>query len=135
MSETSTRPIPVIDQLYAPYYLGLKERKILVQKCTACGHIQWPPRDFCFGCHANQLTWTEVPQVGKVYTYSVYYRAFHPWFKQHLPMAAVVADLGEGVRILGNYLGNVEEIVCDMEVKAVFEDVNKEITLLHWETA
>jgi uncharacterized OB-fold protein len=135
MIETIIRPLPDTKApLYAPYYQGLRERKIVVQQCTACRHVQWPPRDICFRCHANQLSWTEMPQEGKVYTYSIYYRPFHPWFTDCVPLGAVVVDLGNGIRMLGNYRGtDIEEIHCDLSVKAVFEDVDERTTLLHWE--
>lgn len=98
--------------------------------------MQWPPRELCFICHSNKLGWQETIQEGTVYTYTIVYRAFHPWFKQHLPYGVVVTELDNGIRMLANYFGpDVESLECGMRVKASFEDVDDMVTLLQWEKA
>lgn len=135
VSACITRPLPDLnDKLYALYFEALRNYKLVVQHCEDCEHSQWPAREFCFHCHGTRFRWQEVKQQGVVYTYSIAYRAFHPWFKDHLPYGIAVVELDQGIRMLGNYFGpDVESLECGMKVKASFEKVNDQVTLLHWE--
>ena len=128
------RPLPNIeDKLYQPFLRGLKERRLMVQRCEDCGHYQWPPREFCGKCHGESLSWTEVPQEGDVYTFSVVYRPFHPWFREHVPYALSVVDVGNGVRLLGATFGpEAENVTCGQHMRAEFEDMSEDIALLRW---
>ena len=130
----STRPLPDInDELYAPYFQALQNNMLVVQQCEKCGHWQWPAREFCFYCHCTRLGWREIKQNGFIYTYTVVYRAFHPWFKNCLPYGIVIVELEKGIRMLGNYFGSdVESLECGMPMKAAFEKVHDEITVLNW---
>ena len=129
------RPLPQVDDpLYAPYFAGLQRREILVQRCDACGHRQWPPRERCFACHSDQLGWQAAAQQGVVYTYMVSHRAFDPWFEDRLPYGLVVADLGDGIRIMAPYADtDVDDLECGVKVRAFFERVSEDVTLLQWE--
>ena len=133
---TATRPLPNFDDpLYAPQYAALRDKRIVVQHCTRCGHKQWPPRERCFACHAGDLGWTDVPQRGEIYTYMVAFRAFNPWFADKIPYGLVVADLGEGIRIMAPYPDtDVAELDCGIAVQASFER-HGDHTFLQWERA
>jgi uncharacterized OB-fold protein len=124
------------DPLFAPFFDGLKRRAIMVQQCNKCGHKQFPPRERCFSCHGDDLGWTDAPTEGVVYTYMVAHRAFDPWFKDRLPYGLVVADLGDGIRIMAPYADvDVVDLDCGVKVRAFFERVADDITLLQWERA
>ena len=128
------RPIPDLeDSLLRPYFRALRDHKLVAQHCEQCGHWQWPAREFCFQCHGSDLAWEEVQQSGTVYTYTVTYRAFHPWFQDQLPYGVAVVDLGNGIRMMANYFGSdVESLDCGQRMKAFFEKVNDDITLFTW---
>ena len=129
------RPRPgAIDQLYAPHYAALRERRLVVQECAHCGSRQWPPRELCFACHESEPGWVEVGPDGEVFTYTVVYRGFEPWFAERVPYGIVVVSVGPGLLMVGNYFGDdVESLECGMRVKASFEDVDDDLTLLQWE--
>lgn len=129
------RPLPQFDDpLYAPYFQGLRRREIVVQHCESCGHLQWPPRERCFQCHGDRLGWQPVSTRGEVYTYMVAHRAFDPWFQSRIPYGLVVADLGDGIRVMAPYADtDVDDLECGVKVRAFFERVSDDITLLQWE--
>ncbi|WP_077213288.1 Zn-ribbon domain-containing OB-fold protein [Bacillus dakarensis] len=131
---TYPRPLPDTDnRLYLPYIQGLKKQLLLVQKCLHCADLQWPPREFCPSCNKSEFDWIEVQQEGEVYTYSIVYRAPHPWFNSKVPYGIVIVELENGVRMIGNYFEeDVENIECGMKMKAQFEHVNDDITVLKW---
>ena len=48
------------------YLNGLKEKKILANKCSACGRTQVPPREMCAVCKVRCEEWVEVGPKGNV---------------------------------------------------------------------
>lgn len=128
------RTLPdVTNPLYQLHFKQLKNGKIYVQRCEECGHLQWPPREFCFQCHQTNLTWSPMNDSGTVYTYTISYRAFHPWFKKHLPYGIVVVDVGKGIRMLGCcFDSDIETLECGERVKAVYNKITEDVTLLEW---
>lgn len=135
MSSDIQRPQPDPDDpLYQAHFQGLRENTLRVQQCEQCGHQQWPPRELCGACRADRFQWPSLAGEGRVYTWSVVYRAPHPWFKAHLPYAIVVVELEGGLRMLGNSFGaDVEHIACDRQVSARFQqDPDSGVTFLQW---
>lgn len=133
--DINPRPLPMLPDLrYDAFFEALRTDRIAIRRCLSCGQPQWPPRELCFACHSDGFASLEINQVGRIYTYTVVYRAFHPWFADRVPYGVLVVDLGNGVRMLGNYWApDVEELRCDMEVRAVFENTGAGVTLLSWE--
>lgn len=128
------RPLPdVADPLYAEHFAGLRNHRILVQRCQRCGHVQWPPRELCHTCHRGDLGWVDAPARGTVYTFTVMYRAFNPWYADRLPYGVVVVDLGAGIHMIGRYAGpDPEALACELPVTAQFEPATDGVTLLTW---
>jgi uncharacterized OB-fold protein len=59
------RPIPIPNDLSQPFWDGAKEQKLMLQKCSACGKLNYPPRANCNSCTAKDtLQWTEVQNPG-----------------------------------------------------------------------
>lgn len=120
--------------LFEPFWKGTKEGRIYVQECMVTRKKVWPPR-FLSPFEPNAgLRWVEVAGEGEVYTLTVVNRGFFPYYKDKVPYALVVVDLGDGVRMLGNSQNiDPHEIHCGMKMRAVFEDVNEKVTLVNWE--
>ena len=54
------KPIPVPDELSKPFWDACNERRLIVQNCTACDRMQYPPQAMCAGCRsADHLAWRE----------------------------------------------------------------------------
>jgi uncharacterized OB-fold protein len=67
---------------------------------------------------------------GKIYSYVVYHRAYHPSFNNDVPYVVALVELDEGPRLLTNIIGcSPEEVQCDMPVSVAWEDLEGEICL------
>ena len=53
------------------FYEGLKEEKILGNKCPECGNILVPARTFCPTCYVDMGEWIEVSQEGEVMSWTI----------------------------------------------------------------
>ena len=127
------RPLPSpITPEAKPFWDGLRERKLLLPRCQACGHAFFYPRVICPRCHARDIGWIQASGRGKLHAFEIAYQAFHKAWKIKPPYVLAMVELAEGPRLMTN-LVNVEPdpkaIKCDMPVQVVFSKLTDEITL------
>ena len=91
------RPEPNADT--EPYWDGLNERRLRLQRCADCGKVRHYPRPMCDACYSLQVEWFDASGHGRVHSWTVTHHAFHPGFRPDLPYTLVTVDLAEGVRM------------------------------------
>jgi len=118
----AARPFPEpVAPDFADFFSGLSQRRLTVRRCAGCEAIQWPPRPVCSRCHGDEFRPAVIGDRGTVYTFTVCHRGFHPWFAERVPYAIVVTDLGDGIRLTGNYLGDdLDGLRCGLAVRAEY---------------
>jgi hypothetical protein len=73
---------------------------------------------------------------GRVYSFTIVRRAMNPAFAEDVPYVYAIVELEEGPRLMTNVVGCPPESVrVDMPVKAVYDRVTPEHTLLKFEPA
>lgn len=131
-------PVPEPDGLSAPYWDGLKEERLRVQRCPDCATWQFAPEWICHHCHRFHPDWVEVPAHGRIHSWQRVWHPAHEAIRQHGPYIAVLVELPQagGVRMVGNLLGDpMQEVNIGDEVIGVFEhhrDANPAYSLLQW---
>lgn len=133
-------PVPISepDGLSEPFWQGLRENRLLIQRCTACHTWQFGPEWICHHCHSFDMVWQAVEPLGQIYSWERVWHPAHDALKDHGPYLAVLVELpGAGnVRLVGNMLGDPrQEVVIGAEVAGVFEhhvDANPPYSLLQW---
>ena len=95
---------PEITELNAPFWNGLTQGEVRLQKCGACGAHQYPPESFCYACGAQNLAWVAVAGEGTVYSYTVVHQLYHKAFKPFLPYVVAIVQMDEGPRMLSAML-------------------------------
>ncbi len=127
-----SKPVPVPSPETRPFWEGCKRHELWLPYCPRCQHFFWYPRDFCPRCFAWEVEWRRASGRGKVYTFAVHFRAFHPAWEKEVPFVTAIVELEEGVRLY-TQLVEVEpdprKLRCDMPVEVVFEDITEEISL------
>lgn len=85
------------------FYEGLEREALLVQKCSGCGALRSLPSPACGQCRS--LEWAAVPLSGDatIHSYVIHHHPPLPGFA--MPHPIVVADMAEGVRLLGGMDG------------------------------
>ena len=127
------KPLPQLDEDIEPFWKALKEHKFKLFRCKKCGAWYWPVA-FC-RFHDNEplfgnMEWTEASGKGKVFTFNISYRAFHPGFEADIPYVYAIIELDEGPMFGSQILGcDVKEVHCGMPVEVFFEDITEEFTL------
>jgi uncharacterized OB-fold protein len=130
MSQTPAKPLPAIDELTRPFWEAAKRHELVLQRCKECGTYRYPPGENCPECLSFNLEWTKVSGRGKIFTWTVFHRVYHPGFTNDVPYAVVAIDLEEGPRMTSNVVDcKPEDLEIGMAVEVVFEDMSDEISL------
>lgn len=131
-------PVPEPDGVSRPYWDGLRQRRILVQRCVHCHTWQWGPECICHACHAFDPDWVEVEGRGVIESVIRIWHPVHPALDAREPYLVVLVALPHagGIRMVGNLLGDVHQPAAIGDaVQAVFEDhpgSDPPCTLLQW---
>jgi uncharacterized OB-fold protein len=94
-------PPPQPDIESAPYWEALRDHRIVLQRCTACGKHRFPPMPTCPYCGARGREDVAVAGTGRVYSFVRVHRALTPAMEGETPYAVAVVELDEGPRMVG----------------------------------
>ena len=116
------KPRPMPDADTERYWQGIREGRLLLQHCEACGHVQLYQQSRCRACASEALVHRAASGRGRVHSFSVVHRAPGPAFKADTPYAVLLVDLAEGPRMISGYSGgDPSEVDFDMAVELVCE--------------
>ena len=82
------------------FWTGLREHKLLIQRCTGCATLRHPPRPMCPGCRSLQWDTVESSGHGTVYSHVMPLEPRFGFFEY--PYIVVLVQLDEGVRLVSN---------------------------------
>jgi uncharacterized protein len=126
-------PTPTPDT--QPFWSGLKEHRLRLQRCTDCKKVRHYPRPMCDSCWSMNVEWIDASGLGTVHSWTITHYAFHPGFKGDLPYVLLTVDLPEGVR-MNAQARNIDPATLGLglRVKVGFERVTDELTLPFFES-
>jgi uncharacterized OB-fold protein len=122
----SRRFEPPVTDTSQPFWDATRERRLVLQWCTACERAIWYPRDFCPSCsERSTLEWRSASGRGEVYAFTVETRPTMPQVFGDEPFVIALVDLDEGVRVLGNVVGvPPDEVTVGMRVEVTWEELS-----------
>ncbi len=120
------RPTPTEDGLF--FFEAAKTGKLMVQRCQACQHYQFPPHAACQECQSFDVQPTEVSGKGEIYSFVITHYPQVPSFEYPLPVALI--ELAEGPRLISNIVGiDPEAIQIGLPVEVTFVECDDDLTL------
>jgi uncharacterized OB-fold protein len=131
----STVLLPVVDPDSAPFWAAAREHRLAIQRCDECGAFRFPVKPICPCCHSWSSTWTELTGKGRLRSWVTTHHVTHPAFVRQLPYVVLYVELDAqpGLLMYGNLRPPAAAVFSGMAVKAVFEDVSADITLVQWQ--
>ena len=119
--------IPVPDELSKPFWDAVNEKRLVLQNCSACEMLQYPPRQTCATCgSAENLEWKEVNGKGHISSYIVIEdgRLQRRMPDQPYNLALITLDEDQGINFYSNLPGiPVDEVPVGAAVEVMFEEV------------
>lgn len=124
------KPRPLTTPANEPYWQGLREHRLLVQRCGGCGKLRHYPRPMCDACYSMNYDWQAIDGRGTVYSWAVTHHPFHPAFKREVPYVTVTAELGHGIRLQAPLVDNdADTLSIGLPVIVEYDDVDASLTL------
>jgi uncharacterized protein len=125
---TSQRPVPVPDELSAPYWSGAAGHELVLARCSRCGQLTHPPDVVCPLCqHPDpRYSFESVSGGGTIRSWIVLRQSFLPGFEELLPLVLVdvALDVEADIRLIGRLLGGADEpLTIGDRVQVAFEEI------------
>ena len=117
VGELGSEPSPETQR----FWDGCKKHELWVQYCRPCELSYWFPRDFCPHCGSRDVEWRKASGRGRLYTFAIHYRAFHPGWSDEVPYVTALITLDEAEVAKAN--GDVQALV-----QQAVEDVNRSLS-------
>ncbi|CAI7979529.1 MULTISPECIES: Zn-ribbon domain-containing OB-fold protein [unclassified Parafrankia] len=118
-------PAVLIDRDNIEHYRGLLARKLLINRCSACGYWVYPHRPLCPKCWSWDIVPTEVSGEGSVFLCTLIHQERDPNAALSEPVPAAAVELVEqpGLRYLAPIVNcPLEAIRLDMPVRLTWVD-------------
>lgn len=112
-----------------PYWDGLRQGKLMLQRSKSTGKAYFPPRPFFPGAPEQEVEWFEASGRGKLYSYVISHRPL-PGFEG--PFAIAVVELEEGPRLATNIVDcdqTPDALQLDMALQLAPHAISDEISL------
>lgn len=124
----SARPAPSMSPDTQFFWDGVKEHRLLIQRCTGCGALRHPPRPMCPQCNALGWDTLEASGRGTVHSFVMPKHPPTPWFGDDT--IVVLVDLEEGTRLVSNLIGIAPaDVTIGMPVQVTFEHFDGDVVL------
>ena len=129
----------VPDDLTRPFFEAANEDRLVIQNCTACDRLSFPPRAACDGCGlGDNLEWKQLSGKGKIYNYGVVYDCPVASLKEDLPfnLAAIMLDEDPGILMYSHLPGTPpDEVPVGAAVQVIFEATANGQKVPEWQLA
>lgn len=125
-------PHPAPDAMTQPFWDGVNEGRLQIQRCNNCGHYIHYPRPVCRFCRSTDLDWAPVSGHGTIYSYTVTEQPFHPYWLDKVPYVVATIELAEQPHL--HFVSNIvdceeSEIHVGMPVEVQFVAVAANLIL------
>ena len=128
-AKTAWKPMPKPGPESLPFWEGAKARKLMLPRCNACGEFWFPPSLRCPRCLASDFAWRESSGKGRIYSFVVFHRVYHPAYESDVPYVVAIVELDEGPRLLSNIVdASPDAVLGDARVSVVF-DASGDVTI------
>jgi len=127
-ADTPRRPRPVINRDNSPFWQGVAEHRLLIQRCIRCATLRLPWIPGCVECGSPDWDTVEANGEGTVHSYVVMHHPPFPAFDP--PYAVALVQLAEGVRLVSNVIGiPYDKVRIGLPVTLEFHAYDDELTL------
>jgi len=129
--------IPVADELSKPFWDAVNEKRFILQNCTACDRLQYPPQQACMACGSgDKLEWKDVEGKGHIATSIVIEdgRLNRRMPDQPYNLAMITLDQDTSINFYSNLPGVPPyEAPVGAAVQVIYEEVAPDQLIHEWQ--
>jgi uncharacterized OB-fold protein len=131
------KPVPIPDELSAPFFSGALEGKLMLLRCRACGtfcspiaYIGVPMRARCVSCFSGELEWAPSSGRATLYSFALMHQLYDPAFAHEIPYNIASVETEEGVRLTSQVVDcHNKELRIGMPLEVTFERYSEEVAV------
>ncbi len=129
--------LPPADETNRPYREALKDGRLCLPRCDACGEFRLRASRYCPSCGGTSSRWEELSGSGRLWGRCVFHQVYFEAFRDRVPYGVVIVELEEGVRVFSNLADGIDtmQVPIGTALAAVYEPVSDEVTLLRFRPA
>ncbi len=109
----------------APFWQGLREKRLSTTVCDDCAHMTFPPKPVCPNCWSDKVSWKDLSGKGVLRSYTEICAAPLA-FAEEVPYTICLVDLDEGVRCMSRVTLPFEDLTPDSRVRVTFRAAEPE---------
>jgi uncharacterized OB-fold protein len=132
------RPLPLPDEVTAPFWEGCRRGELRMQRCAACARFRFLPRPLCPRCRSFDSEWVRVSGDGTLFSFVICHPPVLPAFQAQAPYAVALVELAEDpeLRMLGGVLGcPPDRLRIGQKLRVDFEEIADGVVLPQWRLA
>jgi hypothetical protein len=132
MSDASkSEPIrPTINDVNRPFWDACARGELRLQRCRSCGHLRYPAAIVCPECLSAETEWQAVSGRGKVFSFVVFQRAYHPAWEGRVPYNVALIELDEGPILLSNVIDvDNARLTVGLDVRIAFRRLDEALSI------
>ena len=135
MSDTKDKPKvppirPTVNEVNRPFWEGCRRGQLLMQRCGHCRGLRYPASIICQECLSREAEWTAVSGRGKVFSFVVFHRAYHPAWEGKVPYNVALIELDEGPIMLSNVVDvDNAKLAVGQPVQVAFEKLDDDLAI------
>jgi uncharacterized OB-fold protein len=125
------------------FWAAARERRLVVQKCAACGHLRFPPHPYCPKCRSNAVGWQTMSGRGRIWSFVVAHKPTLPAFADFVPYPVAIIELDDEprLRMTGNIVASPDapinsvdpaRLAIGQKVQVAFTQVADDVVLPRW---
>ena len=116
----ATRLAPTVSPDSEFFWTGVRDHKLLIQRCKGCQSLRQPARPMCPVCYS--LGWDTVESSGRGTVYSYVMPQHPPMPLMEYPYIVALVELEEGVRLVSNLCEIApEDVETGMPVEVFYQ--------------
>ena len=94
------------------------EGRFVLQVCSDCGAVQYPPREACHRCLSPRLPWAEQLGTGSLLAETTLHHSNDLYFRERLPWRLGMVQLRAGPSLMVHLHGAVGPAPCAVRIRA-----------------
>jgi NAD(P)-dependent dehydrogenase (short-subunit alcohol dehydrogenase family)/uncharacterized OB-fold protein len=95
--------------------------RLELQRCAACGAVQYPPREACVRCLSAELEWTLMSGRGELVSETMLRHSQELFFRERVPWRLGLVRLAEGVSLVTHLDARCGPAPCAVKVEAALD--------------
>jgi uncharacterized OB-fold protein len=121
---------PTVNDVNRPFWDACTHGELRLQRCRSCGQLRYPAAIVCPECLSGESEWQGVSGRGKVFSFVVFHRAYHPAWEARVPYNVALIELDEGPILLSNVIDvDNATLAVGLDVRIAFERLDEALSI------